>query len=92
MHYVWFQSNTGQVNISHSVNSNAHTTPVRIYDEPNAHQFCAVDIFLNITHRLEKITSCQVPSRIRTWFHDSAVYIDFNQSNIHHPIRINYFT
>ena len=27
----------------------AHTTPVRIYGEPYAHKFCAVDNFLNIT-------------------------------------------
>ena len=37
--------------ISYSVNSNAHTTPVRIYGEPYAHKFCAVDIFWNITRR-----------------------------------------
>ena len=28
-----------------------HTTPVWIYGEPDAHKFCAVDIFLNITRR-----------------------------------------
>ena len=54
MNYVWLQNNTGQVNISHSVNSNAHTTPLKIHEQPNAHQFCAVDIFWNITHRLAK--------------------------------------
>ena len=48
--------NPGQVNIwvriSYSVNSNAHTTPVRIYGEPHTHIFCAVDIFFgNITRR-----------------------------------------
>ena len=37
--------------ISYSVNSNAHTKPVRIYGEPYAHKFCAVDFFWNITHR-----------------------------------------
>ena len=36
--------------ISNSVYSNAHITPVRIYCGPYAHKFCAVDIFLNITH------------------------------------------
>ena len=30
----------------------AHTTTVRIYGEPYAHKFCAVDIFRNISRRL----------------------------------------
>ena len=55
LYYVWFQNNPGQVNIwvyiSSSVNSNAHMTPDRIYGEPYVHQFCGVDIFLNITRR-----------------------------------------
>ena len=37
--------------VSFSVNSNGHTTPVRIHCEPYAHKFCAVDIFFNITRR-----------------------------------------
>ena len=37
--------------ISYSVNSNAHTTPVRTYGEPYAHKYCAVDIFWKITRR-----------------------------------------
>ena len=53
---VTFQNNPGQVNIclciSYSVYSNANTTLVRIYGEPYAHIFCAVDNFWNITHRL----------------------------------------
>ena len=53
LHYVWLQYNLGQVNVrvcvSYSVNSNAHTTPVRIYGELYAHKFCSVDIFWNIT-------------------------------------------
>ena len=42
--------------------SNAHTTPVRIYGEPYAHKFCAVDNFWNITRR-------QVISPIATFHH-----------------------
>ena len=45
-----YQNNPGKLNIlvciSYSVNSNAHTTPVRIYGEPHPHKFCAVNIFL----------------------------------------------
>ena len=50
------KNNPGQVNvcvcISTSIHSNAHTTTVRIYGEPYAHKFCAVDIFWNISRRL----------------------------------------
>ena len=53
LHYVWIQNNPGQVNVwicvSYSVNLNAHTTPVRIYDEPYVHKFCEVDIFFGIS-------------------------------------------
>ena len=49
-HFVWFQNNPGEVNIcvciSYSVYSNALTTPVRIYGEPYAHKFCAVDVYI----------------------------------------------
>ena len=49
LHYVWFQNNPGQVNVwvclLYSLNSNAHTTPVRIYGELYTHKFCAVYIF-----------------------------------------------
>ena len=98
--YIRFQNNPGQVNIRvcilYSVNSNAYTTPVRIYGEPYAHKFCAVDIFWNITR-------CQVLSHVRAWFHDSVGDIYFNQmsldqseSTILHGskilIRMNYFT
>ena len=31
--------------MKYSVNSNAHTTPVRIYGEPYAPKFCAVNFF-----------------------------------------------
>ena len=48
----WFQNNPGQVNIwvciSYSVNSNAHTTPVRIYGEQYA-QNSAQSIFFGIS-------------------------------------------
>ena len=64
--YVWFQNNSGQVNIcvcnSYSLYSNAHTTPVRIYDEPYAHKFCAADIFWIITRR-------QVISPVSKFYH-----------------------
>ena len=77
LHYVWFQNNPGQViirvSISYSVNSNAQTTPVRIYDEPYAQQFCAVVVFLEYHPSSSNITRCQVQSRVRAWFHDSAV-------------------
>ena len=47
------QSRSGDIWVcfSYAVNSNAHTTPVRIYGEPYVHKFCAVDIFWNITRR-----------------------------------------
>mgnify|MGYP003692152999 CR=1 FL=1 len=55
LHYIWFQNNPGQVNIwvciSYSMNSNAHTRPVRIYGKSYENKFCAVDIFWNIIHR-----------------------------------------
>ena len=46
--------------ISHSVCSNAHTTPVRIYGEPYMHKFCAVDFFFLEYHSSSSnITRCQ---------------------------------
>ena len=52
LHLISKQSKSSQVNIpvciSYSVNSNAHTTPVKIYHNG---EFCAVDIFWNITPR-----------------------------------------
>ena len=84
--YVWFQNNPGQVNIwvciSYSVNSNAHLTPVKIYGEPYAHKLCAVNIFLENHPSSSNITSCQVPSRVRAWFDDSADIIDFYQMSL----------
>ena len=86
LHYVWFQNNPGQVNIwvciSYSVNSNILTSSVRIYGEPYAHKFCAVDIFLEYHQSTSNITRCQVPSRVRAWFHDSAGDIDFYQMSL----------
>ena len=48
--------------------------PVRIYGEPYAHKFCAVDIFWNITRR-------QAISPVAKFYHvhDSAGDIDFYQ-------------
>ena len=54
-------------------------TFVRISGEPFAHQFCAVDIFLNYHPPSSNITRCQVPSRVGACFHDSADDIDFHQ-------------
>ena len=48
--------------VSYSVNSNAHTTSVRIDGEPYAHKFCAVDIFWNITR-------CQAISPVAKFRH-----------------------
>ena len=68
--YIVFITNKpGHMNIwvciSYSVYLNAHTTPVRIYGEPYAHKFCAVDIFLEYHPSSSNITHCQVPSRRR---------------------------
>ena len=59
--------------ISYSVNSNAHTTPVWIYGKPYAHKFFAVNIFLKYPPSSSNITCCQVPSRVRAWFHHSVL-------------------
>ena len=75
--------------ISYSVNSNAHTTPVRIYGEPYAHRFYAVDISLEYHRSSSNITRCQVPSRVRAWFHDSAG--DISESTILHESIILIF-
>ena len=72
------------VHISYSVYSNAHTTPVRIYGEPYAHKFCAVDNFQILEYHpsSSNITRSHVPSRVRAWFHDSAGVIDFYQMSL----------
>ena len=50
INYTVYKNNPGQVHIWVCINSNAHTTQVRIYGEPYAHKSCmAVDI--NITRR-----------------------------------------
>ena len=77
--------------ISYSVNSNSHTTPVRIYGEPYSHKFCAVDIFFKNHPSSSNITRCQVPSREKacmvSWFSGWFWFL----SNVSQPIRINYF-
>ena len=93
--YVCFQNNPGQVNIwgciSFSVNSNAHTTPVRIYGDPFAHKFCAVDIFgeyqsaVKQYHPLPSSITCL---GVVSWL--SGLY--WFLSNVSQPIRINYFS
>ena len=86
-----FKNNQGQVNIrvciSYSVNSNAHTTPVIIYGEPDAHKFCAVDIFWNISRRQAILPVAK--------FHHVVLLISgwcWFLSNVSQPIRINNFT
>ena len=51
--------------------------PVRIYGELYVHKFWAVNIFLEYHASASNITRCEVPSRVRVRFHDSAVDIDF---------------
>ena len=69
IHYVWFPNNPRQVDIrvciAYSLNSNTQMTSIRIYGEPFAHKFCAVDIFFNITRR-------QVTSPVAMFHHVSA--------------------
>ena len=60
--------------ISYSVNSNAHTTPVRIILRSR--------YFLEFHPSSSNITRCQVPSRVRAWFHDSAGDINFYQMSL----------
>ena len=55
----------------------------KIYGEPYAHKFYAVDIFLEYHPSSSNITRCQVPSRVRAWFHDSAGDIDFYQMSLY---------
>ena len=38
--------------------------------------------FLEYQPSLRNITRCQVPSRVRAWFHDSAGEIDFYQMSL----------
>ena len=54
------------------IQSLMNTTPVRNYDEPQAHKFCAVDIFLEYHLSSSNISRCQVQSRVMAWFYDSA--------------------
>ena len=39
-------------------------------------------IFLEYHLLSSNITRCQDPTRVRTWFHDSAGNIDFNQMSL----------
>ena len=57
--------------------SNAHTTPVRVYGEPYAH-----GIYVEYNPSSSNITRCQVPLRVRTWFHHSAGDIDFYKMSL----------
>ena len=40
--------------------------------------------FLEYQPSLRNIIRCQVPSRVRAWFHDSAGDNDFNQMSLSH--------
>ena len=84
--YMSTQNNPGQVHIcvciSYSVNSNAPTTPVRIYGEPYAHKFCVVDIFWNITRNHAISPPVKFTLRVRALCHDSAGDIDFDQMSL----------
>ena len=55
---------------------------VRIYGELNTHKFFTVDIYLEYHPSSSNFTCCQVPSRVRAWFHDSAGYTDFYQMSL----------
>ena len=83
LHYVWFQNNPGQVNnyvcTSYSVNSNAHMMPSEFMVNPMRIN-SAQSIFFGISP--SNITRCQVPSRVRAWFHDSEGDIDFYQMSL----------
>ena len=51
---VWFQNNPGQVNICACIfvlRLFKRSYDARIYGEPYAHKFCAVDNFWNVTRR-----------------------------------------
>ena len=54
------------------VNSNAHTTQVRIYGEPYAPSW----YFLEYHPSSNKITRCQFRSRVWAWFYDAEGDID----------------
>ena len=70
------------VYILYSVNSNAHTTPVRNYGEPYTQQFCAVDIFFEFTRRQAISFVAKFHHALKVWFHDSAGDIDFDQISL----------
>ena len=82
--YITFCFKTMQVKWIFSVNSNAYTTPTRIYAEPYAHEFCTVNIF-GISSVVKQyhpspsnITRCQVPSSVNAMFHDSSMKDDID--------------
>ena len=45
-------------------------------------KICGVGIFLEYHPSSSNITHCQVPSRVRAWFRDSAGDIDFYQMSL----------
>ena len=67
INFVWPKVNI-LVCISYCVNSNALTTPVRIYGEPYAHKFGAVDIFRNITRRQAILPIAKFHHVFLLWF------------------------
>ena len=77
--YITFGLKTIQVKwiFEFVFNSNAHTTPVRIYGEPYAHKFCAVDIFWKITCRRAISPVVKLHHVLGSGFYDSVADIDF---------------
>ena len=51
--------------------------PVRIYDEPYMHKFCAVDTFLNITHLQAISPVAKFHHLLGRGYHELADVIDF---------------
>ena len=66
--------------ISNSVPSNAQRMLVRIYGVPCMHEFCAVDVFWNITRR--QAISPVNKSHYVLEFNDSAGDIDLYQMSL----------
>ena len=89
--YITFAFKTIQVKwIFEFVFRTAHTTPVRIYGEPYAHKFCAIDIFWKITCRQAISHVVKFHHVLGRGFMIQRVILIL--SNVSQPIRINYFT
>ena len=83
--YVWFQNNSGQVNIWSCISYSENSNLIRRKSESMVNRKrinSAHRCFLEYHPSTSNITSCQVPSRVRAWFHDSASDIDFYQMSL----------